>query len=204
MYPETINSATKRVWEKIVENSLAKDFYLVGGTALAIQMGHRESIDLDWFGKGDFDVKRLKEKLSDLGELRIEAEEESTLHASLDRVKVTFLSYSYPLIFPLIDFEGGFLADKRDIATMKLDAISSRGSKKDFVDLYFLLKEYSLGELLGLFERKYRGIKYNQLHLIKSLTYFKDAEEEPLPKMIQKVSWEGVKSTIQREVKKLV
>ena len=91
-----------------------------------------------------------------------------------------------------------------DIASMKIDAISSRGSKKDFIDLYFLLKKYSLAELIGFFEKKYTGVKYNRLHILKSLAYFSDADNEPMPHMIKPIEWEDVKNNIYRETNMLL
>ena len=84
---------------------------------------------------------------------------------------------------------------------MKLEAISSRGSKKDFIDLYFILEQLSLEKLLKLFDRKYKGINYNKMHLLKSLAYFKEAEEEPMPKMIKNISWKNIKEDILKKVK---
>jgi hypothetical protein len=103
------------------------------------------------------------------------------------------------LLFPTIAFEGIQLADERDIAAMKLDAVSSRGSKKDFIDIYFLLKKYSLAELFDIFEKKYAAIKFNKLHILKSLSYFENAEQEPMPVMLESVPWEEVKKKIVME-----
>lgn len=202
MRPKSINKKTKRVLEKIAsDDALLKKFYLAGGTALAIQLGHRESIDLDWFTKSDYSTAILKKKLSRLGKFELDSEEPGTVNGKLDGVKISFFSYDYGLLFPLIDFCGVKLADERDIAAMKIDAVSSRGSKKDFIDLYFLLKKYTLKKLLGFFERKYKNIKYNELHILKSLVYFEDAEAEPMPVMIRKAEWDTVKKTIERKVK---
>ena len=103
-----------------------------------------------------------------------------------------------------VKFEGIKLADEWDIACMKIDAISSRGSKKDFIDLYFLLEKYNLLELLAFFERKYSDIKFNKMHIFKSLIYFDDAEDEPMSIMIKEVKWKEVKNKIIEEVGKLV
>ena len=200
MFEQSISPETKHVLEKIANSDLTRNCYLAGGTALALELGHRQSIDLDWFSPDDFSNGALKEKLSRLGQLEIIGEEEGTLHSVLDGVKVTFLRYRYPLLFPLLDYGNIKLADPREIAAMKIDAVSSRGSKKDFIDIYFLLKIYPLSELIGYFEEKYRGIEYNNLHILKSLTYFEDAESEPMPRMAQEVGWEDVKRTIQRKV----
>jgi len=196
MYPETIDRQTKRVLEKIKELELLEGFYLAGGTALAIECGHRTSIDLDFFSKENFDRAILKHELVNAGEVTVVGEEEGTLHCVIDGVKVSFLQYPYALSFDPVDFDGIRLADPRDIAAMKIDAISSRGSKKDFIDLFILLKEYSLQELIGFFEKKFNDIRYNKLHILKSLTFFDDAESEPMPMMLVDVKWEEVKKTV--------
>ncbi len=204
MYTETLAPETGRVLEKISKADLLQDFYLVGGTALALHLGHRESIDLDFFSPYDFSLGKLKDDISAIGKYRLTNEEEGTLDGMLDDVKVTFLRYSYPMLFPLVEWNGVKLADERDIACMKIDAISSRGSRKDFIDIYFLLEKYTLEEILSLFEKKYSHIEYNKMHLLKSLAYFEDAEDDVMPKMLKDVSWEEVKSKILQETKKLV
>ena len=204
MYPETLAPETRRVLEEISKQAFIKDFYLVGGTALALHLGHRESIDLDFFYAKNFSLEELKKKLGALGRYTLTNEEAGTLDGMLDDVKLTFIRYDYPVLFPLVSFAGIQLADERDIACMKIDAISSRGSKKDFVDMYFLLEKYSFTELLSLFEKKYSHIGYNKLHLLKSLAYFSDAEEEVMPKMIKNVSWDVVKGKILEETRELV
>jgi len=198
MFKETINGEAKRVLEKIAASRIA-DFYLAGGTALAIQLGHRLSVDLDWFSYDDFSNVDLKKKLSKLGGFELIGEEEGTIHGIIDGVRISFFRYDYKLLFPLLDFENIKIADERDIAAMKIDAVSSRGSRKDFVDIYFLLEKYSLSELIGFFEKKYAGIKYNKLHILKSLTFFEDAEGEPMPAMIKLMKWNEVKKKIAAE-----
>ncbi|MEI8103730.1 MAG: nucleotidyl transferase AbiEii/AbiGii toxin family protein [Candidatus Moraniibacteriota bacterium] len=181
------------------QQASVKPFYLAGGTALALQLGHRESVDLDFFQAKDFSLGEMKQSLSQLGKYTLTNEESGTIDGVLDEVKVTFLRYEYPLLFPLIDFQGISVADMRDIACMKLDTVSARGSRKDFVDIFFLLKQMPLVEVFELFEKKYQGIQYNRLHLLKSLTYFVDAEEDPMPKMLMDFSWEELKETLVRE-----
>jgi predicted nucleotidyltransferase component of viral defense system len=190
--------------DKLVAFGIAKNFYLAGGTALAVQLGHRESIDLDWFAEKDFSLGKLKGQLADAGIFEVVSEAPGTLHGILDDVKITFLYYSYPPLFSLVAFESATLADERDIAAMKVDAISSRGSKKDFIDLYFLLKKYSLEEIIGFFEKRYANIHYNKMHILKSLVYFEDAQNEASPVMLQAADWEEIKKVIQEEVNRLV
>jgi len=201
MHSGAIDSKTKSVLEKIAKSGMAKKFYLAGGTALAIQFGHRKSIDLDFFSGEKFSVSALKKRLSTTGKFILDHEEEQTLDGSLDGVKVSFFHYDYKLLFPFVSFSGVKMADERDIAAMKIDTVSSRGGKKDFIDLYFLLQKYSLEKILEIFAKKYSRIKYNKLHILKSLVYFEDAEKEPMPEMIEKMKWEGMKKDISRKIK---
>lgn len=203
MHAETINKRTKYVLEKIKTCEFTKDFYLAGGTALAIQLGHRESVDLDFFSRKLFSVSEMEKKMPLIGKYILDKKDERTLDGSLDGVKISFFHYDYSQLFPFLDFDNIKLADERDIACMKIDAVSSRGSKKDFIDLYFLLEKYGLSEIISFFEQKYSDIKFNKLHIFKSLTYFDDAEDEPMPIMIRSVDWEKVKKKMAEEVEKI-
>lgn len=199
---EVLESKTKKVLQKIGENGALADFYMAGGTALALQLNHRQSIDLDWFSQKSFSSRKLIELFSSLGKLVVNFESEDTLHLVLDGVKISLFYYPYDLLRPLISYAGGvFLASDIDIACMKLQAISSRGSKKDFIDLYFLLKKYSIGEALNSFDKKFAKVKYNRLHLLKSLVFFDDAENEPMPIMLLVASWGEVKEDVSQKVK---
>ena len=137
MHKQTLAENTERVLKKIAESGISEGFYLAGGTALALELGHRKSEDLDWFSAKPFSNDQIKKKLSDLGEFELTSEE-----------------YGYEMLYPFVDFENTNLADERDIAAMKIDAMSSRGSRKDFVDIYFLLKKYPVVDLIGFFEQK--------------------------------------------------
>lgn len=202
MFEESISQETKLVLEKISQSDLAEKFYLAGGTALALQLGHRQSIDLDWFCETDFSNQEIKSRLSKLGKFKITSESAGTVNGLLDNVRVSFLRYQYKLLFPLVALGKVKLADERDIAAMKIDAVSSRGSKKDFIDIFFLLNKYSLAEIVGFFEKKYAEIDYNKLHILKSLIYFTDADDEPMPMMLRNINWEQVKKGIQEKVNK--
>lgn len=96
------------------------------------------------------------------------------------------------------------MADERDIAAMKIDAISARGSKKDFVDMYFLLQKYSLSQLIEFFEKKYQNIQYNKLHILKSLVYFDNADNNPDQIMLVDFDWEKIRIFPEQEVKKII
>ena len=199
MYKQTLGENTERVLEKIAKSGVLEQFYLAGGTALALELGHRKSEDLDWFSAEPFSSETVKKRLSKSGTFQLTGEEEGTIHGVLDEVKISFLRYDYEMLFPFIRFESVNVAEERDIAAMKIDALSSRGSRKDFVDIYFLLQKYTLSELMGFFEKKYRNIQFNKLHILKSLVFFEDAEVEPMPKMIQIVGWEAIKQKVREE-----
>lgn len=204
MHLESIDEKTILVLEKIGESNIPTDFYLAGGTALALQMGHRQSIDLDWFSRSEFSNQQLKESLSAMGDFTLVNEAPDTINGLLDNVRVSFLRYDYEQLFPLIPFRKINLADERDIAAMKISVASSRGSRKDFIDLFFLLEKYTFDDLLKFFEQKYKNIEYNKLHILKSLTYFDDAEAEPMPRMLKQVDWSAVKKTLQIEADKFL
>lgn len=198
MHKETISENTGIVLEKIAP--IATPFYLAGGTALALLFGHRISIDLDFFSENTFSISSLISQLNTLGKLKIENQSESTFNGLLDGVKISFFRYPYPLLFPTKKYDDVELADERDIGAMKIQAISGRGSKKDFVDLFILLKKYSLKELIDFFHKKYEKFDYNQLHILKSLGYFYDADTDPEPTYISPINWNEVKKSIKNTV----
>jgi hypothetical protein len=174
-------------------------FYLAGGTAIAIWLGHRESVDLDWFTPEEItDPLGLAETLK-AGGLGFEASgvANGTLHGRAEEVKLSFLEYRYPLLRPLVDWPeyGCELASLEDLACMKLSAISSRGAKKDFIDLYALGTAYfTLAGMLELYQQKFATT--DLLHVLASLTYFDDAELETTPKLHWELDWEEVKRKV--------
>lgn len=202
MYEKALTKNTKGVLDALNTSGIVKDFYLAGGTALALYFGHRFSVDLDWFAE-KFDYTSIfRRQLEKLGKLGIDSESEKTFNGTLNGVKISFFEYPYPLITPKNQYKGNiYIAGIPDIAVMKLEAISSRGSFKDFIDLYFLLQRYSLEEMFGFMRKKFSGIDYNEAHLLKALTYFEDAKGTPRPELIKKVSWREVTETIKSSVK---
>lgn len=152
---------------------------------------------------GGFDPKLLTQKLKALGQLTIDQDDQNTFLGKLNSIKISFFLYPYPLLFKPKIHQNIAVADLRDIACMKIDAISSRGTKRDFIDLFFICKQYPLLDLFTLFGKKYKGVNYNLNHIIKSITYFVNAEEQESPKMIEKVSWEEVKVFFENEVKQI-
>jgi hypothetical protein len=179
-------------------------FYLAGGTALAAQLGHRRSVDLDWFTE-----ERLVDPLMLGQELREEGVSfvtgqvaRGTLHGMVSGVRASFLEYRYPLLEPTVswpEFECS-LASLPDLACMKLSAVSQRGARKDFVDIYALVERYQpLTKLLGLYQQKYSVADI--AHVLYGLAYFDDAENERMPKMLWPVNWRTMKKSIQQWVR---
>ncbi|OGH14498.1 MAG: hypothetical protein A3H50_01845 [Candidatus Levybacteria bacterium RIFCSPLOWO2_02_FULL_37_10] len=171
----------------------ASSFYLAGGTACSLYFGHRLSFDLDFFTSKEFNPKTITERLKSLGKLTVDQDTEGTFLGSLNEIKISFFIYPYPPIFKPGIFQNVAVADLRDIACMKIDAISTRGTKRDFIDLFFICKKYKLLTLFDFFGKKYKGVDYNLFHLVKSLSYFTNAEEQQMPQMIEKISWQEVK-----------
>lgn len=188
--------------ETLSRSGALAPFYMAGGTGLALQLGHRRSVDLDFFTRDPFDPSDLAAKIAAIGHFSIESKSEGTLHGLFHDIKLSFFNYPYPLLRDLHYFSGVSIADVIDIGCMKIDAISSRGSRKDFIDLYAISTEIvSLHEMLRFFEMKYKGIEYNKVHILKSLVYFIEAEEEPLPQMLKRIEWNEVKNFFVQQVK---
>ncbi|PIR62392.1 MAG: hypothetical protein COU65_03490 [Candidatus Pacebacteria bacterium CG10_big_fil_rev_8_21_14_0_10_42_12] len=200
IHQNTLPKNTAKIVEDLQSNTKNFDFldsfYLSGGTALSLQIGHRESEDLDFFSTTSFDPNLLQNKVSLLGKLSETELSAGTLNTFVDNVKLQFLEYPYTLIKPTIRWNNITLSSIEDIACTKLQTIGMRGSKKDFLDLYFLLEKFSLSELFILLEQKYENINYSKTHILKSLVYFEDAEFQPMPRMHADVSWPQVKDRL--------
>lgn len=178
---------------------------LAGGTGLALQLGHRTSEDFDFFRTDDVDPRRLIPALEAAGACELLQEAEHTLTLLCAGVKLSFFRVRDPFIFPLKSYRFFHVASVREIALMKLVAISGRGARKDFVDLYRILREgFTLPGLFADLPRKYGPARINTYHILKCLTYFADAEEEPEPRMLTPFDWVECKALFCREARALV
>lgn len=196
LYFQTINDKLHRLLIEIQGDF--PNVRLVGGTALALQYGHRESIDLDFFGEVEDESEAIFQKLSKHGKVQIIKSSLNIKIFSVDGIKVDFVNYNYEWIDQPVVEQGITLASDKDIAAMKITAITGRGSKKDFVDLYFLLTHYTISEILKMYENKYPEAS---LYLaLKSLTFFEDADIQPNPKMFSEIHWDAVKNKIRSVV----
>ena len=203
LYTATVAPNTLGLLIELMGKSYLQGFNLVGGTALSLQIGHRKSIDLDMFTTESFDTNELKSKLEDdFPVFQVILESQNTLITNINDIKVDFIRFKYGFTYPIRYEDPIRLANVKDIASMKLDAITGRGKKKDFFDLFFLLKRYSLSELLSLYQEKYQHSTI--FHVVKSINYFEEAEVEPDPIIIdKKVNWMKVKNALKEEVNKL-
>ena len=190
---EVISASTEEALCALQGAQLLNGFYLAGGTGLALQFGHRRSLDLDFFSSEHFNEDAFLQRLQRLDGFALAAKAPYTLHAAIKDTKVSFLGYAYPVLFPANQFVGVDVADPRDVACMKVSAIASRGTKRDFIDLYMCARRYGLDEIMRLFDRKYAQANYSSLHILKSFTFFADAEKDPMPHMLDAVEWESVK-----------
>jgi predicted nucleotidyltransferase component of viral defense system len=201
MHIKTLAPKTKAFLDQISGKSFLDQFYLSGGTALALHLGHRESEDLDFFTKSDFDPVKLQIELENITKLSSVEQDKGTLNCHAGDVQLQFLCYPYNLLNDTTAWNQIHVSSIEDIACTKLLTISSRGSKKDFIDMYFILKQYSLKELFNLLQKKYPKTDYNQIHILKSLVYFDDADNQGMPRMHIDLSWDTVKSSIVKTVK---
>ncbi len=204
MFTKGLSKQTQKNLETLGKISFISKYYLAGGTSLSLHFGHRFSFDLDFFSLTPEKSIMISSQLKEKGQLEIFQNDEGTFNGQLNGVKLSFFLYPYQLIGPWSVYKNIKIASVSDIACMKLDAISSRGTKRDFIDLYFICRKFApLENILSLFDKKYTGVKYNKLHLIKSLAYFVDAENDEMPKMIEKISWQEVKKFFEQEAIRL-
>lgn len=206
LHLEVLSDTTKKAFLKCVSSSFFSSggWYLAGGTSLALQVGHRRSVDLDFFTPEYFDEKKIEETLSKLGDWKTTSIDRGTVYGELDQVKISLIAY------PFIKFSKLFLkigavslVRPEDIAVMKIVAISQRGKKRDFFDLYWIsLNIQDLTKSIESAQDQYQ-IKQNLTHVLKSLVYFQDAEDDPTPDIYFKATWKEVKSFFIDQIPKI-
>lgn len=200
LHNETIHPTTLELLKTLMAQEELRGLRLVGGTSLALQYGHRQSVDLDFFGKPQSSQDEILEMAMRLGETKILNRTKSILQMILKGVKVDVVDYScYEWIDEPIVEDGLVLASPKDIAALKVNAIEGRGTKKDFVDVFELLKHFNLAEILEFYCKKYPN--YSIFRALLSLTYFEDAEQQAMPVMMDSAQWESIKKTMVEAVK---
>lgn len=199
LHRETVAPGTFRILELISSIPEFEDFSLAGGAALSLQIGHRISVDLDFFGNREFTTNEILNLLADLKPLII-SQSKNILILNVQNVKVDFVNYRYPLISKPITEGAICLLSTPDIAAMKLAAIAGRGRKRDFYDIYFLLRQFSLSQIIGFYNQKYED--GSEMMVARSLTFFDDADSDEPPRLLNSnIYWQDVKIKIMNEVK---
>jgi len=193
------NEVLERLKKSVISNKLFPNlFYLAGGTGLALMLAHRKSDDFDFFSKEKFSTEKLLEIIIEsFGEDKVILSEikDDTLIIFLTNIQVAFFQYNYPLLKPLIKKNSLNIASIEDISAMKVIAIIQRGTKKDFIDLWAIIRqtEYSLKDIFSFCKEKYDSA-FSESIALKALTYFKDAEEEETLEGIKyKFPWDDIK-----------
>ncbi len=205
-HPEALSPLTRKAAAAARGAGVCAGFYLVGGTALALHLGHRFSDDLDFFSpSAKLDAPERARILEALrgSSPQVRHENDGWLQASIGPVPVTFLRYSYPVLKPLLDWDGLAVADVPDIALMKISAIIGRGTRRDFLDLFAILPMLPLRECFQLARRKFPDNPDFAAQASYALTYFEDAEKQPMPRLIKPVDWAEIRGYFEREVPKV-
>lgn len=201
LYENTVAPATLGLLRALMQMEALQNFALVGGTNLSLRLGHRISEDLDIFANEPYDSEDVIKPLRDLfsGEITIAERRIHTILAYIRTVKVDLVLHRYPYLHPVETIDGIRFVSIPDVAAMKLNAITRRGAKKDFFDIAELLDRYTLAEMLQFFADKYAATDIG--FVVRSLTYFEEAENSKYPVMLKDANWKQVKKKIQQAVK---
>jgi predicted nucleotidyltransferase component of viral defense system len=202
LHYKTVAPGTLQLLKSISAVPGLAGFSLAGGTALSLQLGHRISVDIDFFGDRPFSTDEILDLLSGQRPLTIVSQSKNILILNIQNVKVDFVNYRYPLIKNYLVDDSIRLLAMEDIAAMKLAAIAGRGRKRDFCDIYFLLQKFTLMQMVGFYNQKYDD--GSEMMVARSLTFFDDANADEDPRVLnQKFDWEVVQRKILLEVKKI-
>jgi predicted nucleotidyltransferase component of viral defense system len=196
---QTVLPDTLELLKRLMHQPLLGEMRLVGGTSLALQYGHRRSVDLDFFGTTTEDVEELTDIIHQCSNEVVRGHCTKRIKVYfLDGVKVDVVNYDYKWIDEPVIEDGLRLASPKDIAAMKVNAVMGRGTKKDFIDMYFLLQHYTFEDIIQFYLQKYPdGSEYRAL---LSMTYFADADPQPMPFMFVPVDWNVIKNEIRYQV----
>ena len=203
MFAKAVSKSTRDALALLGVSEILSDAYLAGGTACALYFGHRYSFDLDFFTNQEFATEIVVKQLEKLEGFNLQRTVKWTILGSFPGVKFSYFYYPYPLIGKTLQFGNIRIASLEDIAAMKIAAVCDRGTKRDFIDLYFIVKKkFSLSLILKFYDKKYKKLSNNLYTILKSLGYFVDADEQSV-QMIENLSWDEVKEFFKKEVRKL-
>lgn len=193
--------------ERIGKQVSLAPFYLAGGTAFALQRGHRISHDLDFFGAIDnFDDAQRHRLVAELGtqfDVRVVRDSLMGLALDVENVAVSFLTYGYALLDETQQLDGVEIAGLTDIGLMKMDAITDRGARRDFVDLYFIAREISLEILFGKAKIKFPYSRHFLVNVLAALVDFEIADQQDEPEMLISMEWQEIKNFFMHEARRL-
>lgn len=195
---KTIEKPTLELLRKLMADPSLGDFFLVGGTALALQIGHRVSIDIDLFTTKDFDENGMLTKLEKHYNFNQTYQDKNTLKGEIDGIKVDMISHAYPLIKPLVVNEDIRMASLNDIAAMKLNAITGNGTRiKDFIDVAYLSSTLTFSEMVNAYEAKYA--LRNAVMTLKAVNFYDDIDlQEKVHVLDKNYKWERVKTRLNK------
>ena len=206
-YPQAITQSCQHCLIYLRTKDFVRNYYLAGGTALALQIGHRISTDLDWFSTSQPllfpEREKVSQILSENSEFEIASEQDGLLFTRLFQTDVSFIYQHHSLVEQTIDYQGVHLASPADIGLMKLAAINSRGNRRDFIDLYCLREIISLERLLELAPAKYHDRPSFLSVAARALAFFEDAEAQPMPRMLIPIQWSEVRLYCEEGARKL-
>jgi len=200
---------TRRALDFLAQEEWLKQshWYLAGGTALALQAGHRVSVDLDFFTEDrDFENSALFAAFSHVGhDWNVDVDRKNTVYGTLFGAKISFIAYPFFIPDQEPHWYGSIrVLDTRDIAVMKIVAISQRGRKRDFFDLYWCAQHVEpLEAIIRRLKKQYPSVAHNYHHILKALVYFEDAETDPDPVVRFDATWREVKTFFRKEVKNI-
>jgi len=200
LHYETVDTQTLELIKQLQKTTICSELRLVGGTALALQIGHRKSIDIDLFGRIDADIYNFSVLTEHFEDIKIINRSKSVSIYNINGIKVDFVNFRYAWLHESVIIDDIIMAHIDDIIAMKLSAITGHGTKKDFIDVFFLLQHCSLENMLNLYSRKFPD--GSTFLVLKSLTYFVDAERDLMPVMLKPLNWEHVKKFITYETNK--
>ena len=196
LHKETIDAVTLELLKRLMGDERLQGFVLVGGTSLALQMGHRISVDLDLFTEKEFEADELREYLERNYHLQTDYLAFATVKGEIEGVQVDCIAHAYPWLKPFVLEEGVRLASLEDICAMKLNAIAGNGTRiKDFVDVAYLSSMFSLEQMLKFYEEKYHA---NPLMPLKGIVYFVDINKNAPVKMAngKPLDWKSIEKRL--------
>lgn len=204
MHPEALTETGAKLFPRL--GRFNPDFYLVGGTALALQIGHRVSIDFDLFSNEELPrtlLPKVKRAFPDAAIVPTINNPEQ-LNVTVSGIKATFFWYRYPPVEPLVEYQGVRMASVPEIAVMKAFAIGQRGTYRDYVDIYFLLAEnhVTITDIFELAEKKYPG-EFNERLFLEQLTYLDDVREAAVQFLRDPIKRKNIQASLEEQVKLL-